>query len=72
MTKIEKYLGQLGYTIADAVSVTGIGRTSLYKAIAEGRLRAVKNGRRTLILADDLERFLSHLQPMETANAEAA
>ncbi len=66
MTQIEKYLGQLGYTISDAVSVTGIGRTSIYKAIADGQLRAVKNGRRTLILTDDLERFLNRLTPMET------
>ncbi len=66
MTKVEKYLEQLSYTIADAVSVSGIGRSSIYKAIAEGQLRAVKNGRRTLILTDDLERFLNQLRPMET------
>jgi len=72
MTKIEKYIGPLGYTIADAVSVTGVGRTSIYKAIAEGQLRAVKNGRRTLILADDLKRFLNNLETMEASHATAS
>lgn len=69
MTKIEKYLGRLSYTIADAISVSGIGRTSLYKAIAAGQLRAVKNGRRTLILTEDFERFLNSLESVEAPDA---
>ena len=70
MTKIDRHLDRRGYTIAEAVLVSGIGRTSIYKAVAEGQLRAVKFGRRTLILADDLDRFLNQLKPMEAANAD--
>jgi excisionase family DNA binding protein len=46
------------YTVAEACARAGIRRTSLYKAIGAGKLRAIKNGRRTLILADDLRRWL--------------
>ncbi len=51
----------IGYTINDAVQASGVGRTTLYEEIKAGRLRAVKRGRRTLILADDLRRWLETL-----------
>jgi len=45
-------------SIADACEMAGVGRTTIYAAIAEGRLKARKLGRRTLILRDDLTQFL--------------
>jgi predicted DNA-binding transcriptional regulator AlpA len=54
-----KSAGQIPMTIAvtipDAVAMSGIGRTSLYKLIGEGKLRPRKLGRRALILVDELE-----------------
>ena len=47
----------LAYTVDEACSVAGIGRTALYKAIGTGELVARKYGRKTLILASDLHRF---------------
>ena len=50
-----------GLSIAEACSTAGIGRTKLYEAIADGRLKARKFGKRTLILRDDLRQFLAAL-----------
>ena len=50
-----------GLSMVEASAVAGIGRTKLYQAIAEGSLRARKYGKRTIILRDDLRRFLAAL-----------
>lgn len=55
--------GQLGYTIAEAVKATGIGRTTIYADLKAGRLAARKRGKRTIILADDLRAYLASLPP---------
>ena len=51
----EKY----GLTIHEACTYSGIGKTKLYEAIASGKLKAHKAGKRTLILSDDLRDYLS-------------
>jgi excisionase family DNA binding protein len=51
----------LVYSIAEACSVAHVGRTALYEAIRSGALRAVKRGRRTIVLADDLRHYLESL-----------
>jgi excisionase family DNA binding protein len=50
-----------GLSILGACAASSLRRSSLYKAIAEGRLRAKKYGKRTLILRSDLQQFLAAL-----------
>jgi hypothetical protein len=47
--------------IADVCRLTGLGRTSIYSAIAAGDLVARKFGRSTVVLAADLLAFLNKL-----------
>jgi excisionase family DNA binding protein len=51
----------LAVSIAEAVRMVGIGRTSLYAAIAAGKLRTRKAGRRTLVETAELRQFLANL-----------
>jgi excisionase family DNA binding protein len=51
----------LAFTLKEASAALGIGRTTLYAAIADGRLGAVKVGARTLIPADALHVWLAAL-----------
>ena len=52
---------KLTYTIAQVCSAANFGRTTVYALIGTGALRAVKVGRRTMVLADDLKQFLQNL-----------
>ena len=50
-------------TVQDACKATGLGRTTLYSLIADGKLDARKSGARTLIMADSVQRFVNELEP---------
>jgi excisionase family DNA binding protein len=52
---------RLLFTVADLGKATGLGRTTLYSEIKQGRLRAHKCGRRTLFYAADVEAWLGAL-----------
>jgi excisionase family DNA binding protein len=49
---------RLAFRPNEAAKITGQGRTTIFQDIKDGKLRAVKNGRRTLILRCDLEQYL--------------
>lgn len=51
----------LAYTIPKAVEVSGIGRSTLYELMKEGRIKARKSGNRTLIPYAELEAYLASL-----------
>jgi excisionase family DNA binding protein len=56
---------RLAMSVAEAAVETGVGRDQVYAAIREGRLKARKWGRRTLITTEALRRFLDGLPPLE-------
>ena len=45
-------------SVADAAKALGIGRTSIYALIRDGRLEIVKLGRRTLVKVASIRRLL--------------
>lgn len=49
---------RLAYSVNDAAVALGIGKTTLWKAISDGRLRAFKFGARTLIPAEALRSWI--------------
>lgn len=59
---------QLSYSVEEVSTVTGIGRTKIYEAINMGLLVAKKYGKRTIILKNDLESFLSNLESYSPQN----
>ena len=60
---------KLVYSVGEAAHATNSCRDKIYAAINTGKLRARKNGRRTLILTADLEAYLNNLPALEPQSA---
>lgn len=48
----------IALSVSDAVKASGLGKTTLYSAMADGRLETRKVGRKRLILTDSLIRLI--------------
>jgi len=52
-------LTRVGYRVNDFCAVTGIGRTSLYELIRDGKIKTVRIAGRRIIPASEAERLLN-------------
>ncbi len=52
---------KLAFTMKEAAAALGIGRTTLWRAISDGKLVALKLGGRTLIPADALRQWVASM-----------
>jgi excisionase family DNA binding protein len=66
MTMMES---RLAYGVSEAAAVAALGRSTVYAAIRRGELTARKAGRRTVVLAADLEAWLKRLPPIKPTPA---
>jgi hypothetical protein len=53
----------LAAPIPEAVRISGLSRSEIYRRLATGDIRAIKSGSRTLILMDSLKAHLRALPP---------
>ncbi len=49
---------RLTYSINETARLLSLGRTTIYAMLADGRLEAMKLGRRTLIKAESIKRLV--------------
>jgi excisionase family DNA binding protein len=49
------------HSIQDSIRILGIGRSSLYNLITDGKIHPVKIGRRTLIPNHEIRRYVDSL-----------
>jgi excisionase family DNA binding protein len=60
----------IAYTVKEACVHSRAGKTALYAAIRRGELVARKRGAKTLILEEDLRRWIEQLPIISSAEQE--
>ena len=65
MTLQAVQVAPIAYTIRCAVMASGLSRSRIYELLARGVLKARKDGRKTLVLADSLAAYVGSLPPMQ-------
>lgn len=49
---------RMAYRVREAADVLAISRSRFYELVAEGKIRTLKEGARTLVRRSELERYL--------------
>jgi hypothetical protein len=68
--RLVRTLSKLALSVAEACAAGSFGKTAFYEAVKSGALRAVKHGKRTVVLQVDLQRFLENLPAVTPKNSE--
>ena len=63
-------VGRLVYSLNEAATASNQGRDKIYAAIRDGALEAKKAGRRTLITAEALKRYIDNLPALRLPAGE--
>lgn len=63
---------RLAVSIPDAIAVSGLSRSEIYRRLAAGDIRAVKSGARTLIPMESLKAYLASLPPASFGSGRIA
>jgi excisionase family DNA binding protein len=56
-----EHIDKRALSVGEAAKAAGVGRTTLFQEIRNGRITALKVGRRTIITIDALETWLASL-----------
>lgn len=56
---------KLAYRVPEAAAATGLGESTIWKKISEGRLVARRDGAATLIERDELQRYIRSLPAVQ-------
>ena len=66
------HIDPIAVPITEAVTFSGMSRSAVYRELATGNLRAVKQGARTLVLVESIRAYLASLPPATFRPARAA
>ncbi|MEO3475881.1 hypothetical protein AAFN86_28790 [Roseomonas sp. CAU 1739] len=58
----------IGTTVSESSRITGLSRSIIYDALADGRLAGVKAGTRTIVLVESLRTFILGLPPYRSGS----
>jgi hypothetical protein len=62
----------IAVTIPQAVRISGLSRSEIYRRLAAGDIDAIKSGTRALILVDSIKRYLASLPTAQYRGPKAA
>jgi excisionase family DNA binding protein len=58
--------------IMDTCAVTGLGERTVRRLLADGKLRAVKSGEKTLVLMESVRAYVASLPPATYRSSKVA
>ena len=61
----DEKIQKMAFSVDEAAMRAGLGRDAIYAAVRQGKLEAKKMGRRTLVTADALRRYLDSLPSLQ-------